>query len=512
MTSGTMESNSAKPDALPASARLNQQSPRDVGTKFNGLLGGAIFVATFGVFFLEHSAIAAVNGWWFDELFSIWSSNPAEPFSAIFLGRIEPDTTPPLYGSLLYWARTLIKDDRQAIFVLNTSAILIAAIAVIFSGRKAGFSRLAVATSIAFLLSGPVLRFVSEARPYAPAMALAFVTSWFSALAILVPRARPGPTSFALLGTVAGLTHIYAALLCGSFAAALVLLAVIWRRSDLMASGLSLGFSATLVLSIWLALWLPFHSLENLYWMKLSYATVVSALWEAKQLAIGPHLLIALIALLAFGVLWPTTRMLTSAFLVAFSIFLFLPLLISLKQPIILGRYWLQGTPAIIVLIALLARTWLFDGISSRRWHPVPIAGAFAAVAFLTISDATGFIIARAFTAAKPIWKGALVVAPLARDCPTASVHVNGFIPLFAYTSQIPDPVFADAREPATDPIKPADSKCPVLGWAEEPHPADFMHRATDEDLLRLLKVGASPSQVEILRHPTGFVILRRAR
>jgi hypothetical protein len=375
---------------------------------------------------------------------------------------------------------------------------------------EAGFPRLAIATSIAFLLSGPVLRFVSEARPYAPAMALAFVTSWFSALAILVPRARWAPTSFALLGIVAGLTHIYTALLCGSFAAALVSLAVICRRSDLMASGLSLGISATFVLSIWLAIWLPFHSLENLYWMKLSYATVISALWEAKQLAIGPHLLMVLIALLTFGVLWPTTRMLTSAFLIASAVFLFLHLLISLKQPIIFGRYWLQGTPAIIVLIALLARTWLFDGISRRSY--LPIAGAFAAGAFLTVSDATGFITARAFTAAKPIWKGALVVAPLARDCPTASVHVNGFIPLFAYTSQIPDAVFADAREPATDLINLADSKCPVLGWAEEPHLADFMRRATDEDLMKVLKVAASASQVELLRHPTGFVILRRAR
>jgi hypothetical protein len=105
------------------------------------MLGGAIFAAAFAVFLLEHSAIAEVNGWWFDELFSIWSSNPAEPFSTVFMGRIEPDTTPPLYGSLLYWVRTLIKDDRQAIFVLNTSAIVIAAIAVILSARKAGWSR-----------------------------------------------------------------------------------------------------------------------------------------------------------------------------------------------------------------------------------------------------------------------------------------------------------------------------------------------------------------------------------
>jgi hypothetical protein len=473
------------------------------------LVGGAIFIAALGVFLLEHSAIAAVNGWWFDELFSIWSSNSSEPFSAMFMERIVPDTTPPLYDSLLYWARSLIQDDRRAVFVLNMSAILISVGAVILSGRKAGSFGFALATSIGFLLSGPVLRFAPEARPYAIAMALAFVTSWFSASAIQEPHARPRRASFAVLGIVAALTHIYAALLCGSFAAALVLLAVFWRRSDLMASGLILGISATLVLSIWLALWLPFHTLEGLYWFKLSYETVVSALWEAKQLAVGPHLLIALAVLVSLGLFWPSTRILTSGFLIAFAVFLSVPLLISLKQPIILGRYWLQGAPALIVLVAFLSRTWLLDGLS-RRLRLVPTAGAVAAIAFLIVSDAAGFVTARAFTASKPAWKGAARVAPLARDCPAASVHVNGFVPFFAYTTRVPDMVFADVREPTTGLLNPADSLCPVLGWAEEPHPPDFLSRATDEDLIRLLKIGASPSQVEILRHPTGFVILRR--
>jgi hypothetical protein len=473
------------------------------------MLGGAVFIAAFALFLLEHSAIAAVNGWWFDELFSIWSSNPAEAFSAVFMGRIEPDTTPPLYGSLLYCARVLIQDDRRAIFALNTSAILISAGVVILSGRKAGITGLGFATSIGFILSGPVLRFVSEARPYALAMAVAFVTSWVSALAIQEPRARPNLTSFAVLGIVAALTHIYAALLCGSFAAALVALAIIQHRRDLMASGLILGISATLVLSIWLAVWLPFHSLDGLYWSKLSYQTVVSALWEAKQLAVGPHLFLALAALLTLGLFWPTTRLLTSAFCIASAVFLILPLLISLKQPIILGRYWLQGAPALIVLVTFLAKTWMLEG-ASRRLQLVPIAGALGAVAFLTASDASGFITARADTAAKPVWKGAALVAPLARNCSAASVHVNGFEPLFAYTTRVPETVFADVREPATKPINSTDSTCPVLGWAEEPHPADFMRRATDEDLLRLLKIGASPSDVEILRHSTGFVILRR--
>jgi hypothetical protein len=117
---------------------------------------------------------------------------------------------------------------------------------------------------------------------------------------------------------------------------------------------------------------------------------------------------------------------------------------------------------------------------------------------------------ARAFTAAKPAWKGAALVAPLARNCPAASIHVNGFVPFFAYAARVPEPVFVDIREPATQPINPAPSACPVLGWAEEPHPADYMRRATDEDVMQLMKIDGSPSQVEILRHPTGFVILRQ--
>jgi hypothetical protein len=473
------------------------------------LVGGAAFGAAFLAFLLERSAIAAVNGWWQDELYAIYASDPAEPLSVVFLGRIWPDTTPPLYGLLLYAARALVHDDRWAVFVLNTGAILVAVGAVMVSGRRAGIAGLALAASIAFLLSGPVVRFASEARPYALAIAVAFAASWLSALAIQAPHARPSKIGFAMIGIIGALTHIYAALLCGSFAVALIALAVVWRRSDLMAAGLTLGISASVVFVIWLALWLPSASLERLYWMKFSYETVIAALWEAKQLAIGPHLLAALAALLAFGLLWPATRMLTSAFCIAFAVFLAVPLVVSLWQPIIFGRYWVQGAPALVVLLAFLAKTWLLDHIG-RSSRLVSITGALAAIGLLAISDAAGFMTARAFTAAKPAWKGAAVVVPLVRNCPAASVHVNGFVPFFAYAARAPDAVFADIREPTTKPISAANMACPVLGWAEEPHPADFMRRATDGDVMELMKIEASPPEVEIWRHRTGFVILQR--
>src|ERR1700704_6388415 len=151
------------------------------------LVGGAAFGAAFLAFLLERSAIAAVNGWWQDELYAIYASDPAEPLSVVFLGRIWPDTTPPLYGLLLYAARALVHDDRWAVFVLNTGAILVAVGAVMVSGRRAG---------IAVLLSGPVVRFASEARPYTLAIAVAFAASWLSALAIQAPHARPSKIGF----------------------------------------------------------------------------------------------------------------------------------------------------------------------------------------------------------------------------------------------------------------------------------------------------------------------------
>ncbi len=472
---------------------------------------GAILAAACVAFWAEQSAIAVVNGWWQDELYSIYSSNPAEPFSVVFMGRIWPDTTPPLYGSLLYAARLLVSDDRWAVAALNIGMILLATSVVISTGRRAGMVGLAVAVSIGFLLSGPVARFVAEARPYAMAMGIVFVASWLCALAISEPRVSASRAGFALIGVIAALTHVYAALLSGSFAVALIALAAIRHRSDLMACGLALGIATSLVFLIWLALWLPSAALERLYWMKFTYETVISALWEAKQLAMGRHLLLVLAGLLAFGLLWPTTRLLTLAFCIAFALFLMLPLLVSLKQPMIFGRYWVQGAPALIVLVAFLARTWLFDP-ASQGLRFLPMAGVLAAVTFLMISDVAGFMTAYALTAQKPAWKGAALVAPLARSCPAASVHVNGFVPFFGYAAGIPDAVFADIRDPTTKPIRSASATCSVLGWAEEPHPADFMRRATIDDFMRLMKIEASPSEVEILRHPTGFVILQRGR
>ncbi|MGA8772138.1 MAG: hypothetical protein WB610_17425, partial [Rhodomicrobium sp.] len=61
--------------------------------------------------------------------------------------------------------------------------------------------------------------------------------------------------------------------------------------------------------------------------------------------------------------------------------------------------------------------------------------------------------------------------------------------------------------EEATPWLDAAASSCPVLGWAEDS--LDWQ-KLNDAALIRFLKVRTSPNEVQIVRHETGFVILKR--
>ena len=102
------------------------------------LIGVPILLAAVIAFCFEIRSISLVNGWWLDELFSIWASDPSLSFIDVLLHRILPDTSPPLYFSALYWTRRLIFDERSAIIVLNLISLAAALIAVNFASRKAG--------------------------------------------------------------------------------------------------------------------------------------------------------------------------------------------------------------------------------------------------------------------------------------------------------------------------------------------------------------------------------------
>ena len=95
------------------------------------LVGAAILVGTAIVFGFEVRSITSVNsGWFIDELFSIWASDPARGFADALTHRMLTDTSPALYYFALFWTRHLITDERTGVIVLNLVSVAAASISV----------------------------------------------------------------------------------------------------------------------------------------------------------------------------------------------------------------------------------------------------------------------------------------------------------------------------------------------------------------------------------------------
>ena len=220
---------------------LSQYASDPISTKMQTYLAIVVLLCVAFIFAGGLASVSAVSGWTLDDLFSRWASDRDVPFPVAFRDRILPDSNPPLYFTALYFVRQIISDDSVAVFVLNIGVIVGASLAVYFPSRRSGLSGLALAGIAAFALSGPVLYFASEGRAYVSALSIVFVTSWYASLAI---TGFPGQLTLkraAILGCLAALTHVYAALFCGSLAAGVSALAVFLGRKELLKPGLALG-------------------------------------------------------------------------------------------------------------------------------------------------------------------------------------------------------------------------------------------------------------------------------
>jgi len=486
---------------MPAAAEFPQR-----GASRWLMVGGALLLLIFAA---EQISIARINDWWIDELFSLWASDPSLGFGALFAARIAPDSNPPLYFSALHFARVVIPHDQTAIYALNLTALAAAIAVVIHMCGRAAMLAPGLLGSGVFLLSGPVLRYIPEARSYFLAIAFVFAASWYAAMLIMQNRWRPLLWLPVLLGAGAALAHLFAALACGVLAAGMLYAAFIQARRDIAVQSIVFGLSASLISLAWLGL--AGAPTGNVGWIKFSLQSMRVAVWELKELAFGSRVgLLAFAGLLAFGLIHRPTRVLTSAFCVPFFLFAALPLIISLKMPIIVGRYWMIGMPMAITLAALLAEAWYRQAGFSLQWS-IPSIGQGLAVLFFLSSSIGGFAAAHRFTATKPAWKGATVVAPLVKSCPAQSVRVLGATTLYALASDLSHTFFVDAA--GTNAATAIDSStCPVFGWAEHlGREDDYLEHATDEQLLEDLHLTAPPEQYEIRRHGSGYVVLRKS-
>jgi len=476
-----------------------------------------ILIAAIVAFALEIRSVLAVNGWWLDEYFSLWSTDPSLTFIEAFTQRFK-DPNPPLYYTALFWIRHLVADERAAVLLLNLTAIAIGLSATWMASAKSRTAGWPLAAAAAFLVSGPTLRYVVEARTYMIALTTAFVASWLTALAIEVRDKRPDLIAYALAGAFSGLAHLYAALVCCCLATGLFGLSLAHQRRDLMLPAIALGLSAG-IFALGFLIWVT--DLPPLVSIQFTYRSVVAAYSEFIQLALGSRTA-ALLFLALFGTslfLQPTRR-LAAAFGLAWALFVLIPLAASLKQPVIVGRYLLIATPSLIVFVIFLMRALAPFQVKPLQSQLYRLA-LLACLAYFCLAEANGYVQAHTLTSEKSIWKGAGVVAAHVTNCHPGSIHVYpGVTWLFATASHASASLFVDAERTDTRFLALADSKCLVLGWAEHIYHGiganigaeNFVLNASAEELLRIVKIDASPSEVNIDRHWSGFVVTKRLR
>ena len=428
------------------------------------LIGLSVLFAAAVVFSFEIHSISLVNRWTLDELYSIWASDPSIGFADVFTHRILTDTPPPFFYSALFWTRHLIGNERAAILLLNLTALAVALIAINIASWRAGLLGWALAAGAAFLLSGPVLRYVPEGRSYFMALSVTFVASWYCALAIEVPDKRPHLLSFGLIGLIGASIHLYAALFCACLGGGLVGVSLLFKRRDLLAPGLVLGISACVITGLFLPL--AIGSIDKVRWTALSFQAILSAYWEVRTLTLGSHPAVLLLSVLfAAGLVLPATRPLTVAFALMLFLFFLFPILASLKKPIIGGRYWLIGAPSIIVFVLFMTRAFFVRG-ADRPGARLYWVGALVGLSFLAVTGVNGFFVARADTAKKEDWSGAAIVAPLLQHCAPGSVHVYtswGFVPGFAFLAHAPEDLFIAINSPENAWIEAEDSSARFL-------------------------------------------------
>jgi hypothetical protein len=476
------------------------------------LLALPAFLAAVIIFAIELRALSAINGWWLDELFSLWETDPAVSFLRV-LGRLR-QATPPLYDVLLYGVRQLISDPRAAVIVLNLS-VLAAGFAIIFaSARKAGMLAWVLLLAAALLCTGAFARYTIEGRTYLLAMTLALLVSWFCSLAILTADKRPRLAVFLLLSVLCAAAHTFAALLCGCLAAGMLTVALIGKRGELIRPALALALPAG-VLALGFTLW----TLNRVpHWMKFDSPAVYGVYRELKTLGFGSGLGLALFGcVLIEALVARPTRRLAVMFGIAWVLFAAVPIAISLRHPAMTGRYFLIAAPSFFVFAVLSMREML--AAKAGRGRVVAYRSvALAALSFMLAADAGGYPAARWSTGAKAIWSGADLVAPHLHECPAGTIHVfPEVVDEFTVMVGAPPGTFVSALWDSTRFVGVKDSPCPVLGWAEHifegEHPSKtypFVSGATAEELLHILKIDALPSQVSIARHWSGYVVMKR--
>lgn len=459
---------------------------------------------------------------WIDEAFSLWAADPAHSLWDMQTRLLTSETNPPLHFWLLHGFRRIIGDPRLAGHALNWVVLGLALSIIVGLPWRAGRARLGLILGIVFLMSPSTMSFMQDIRSGLTAMSLCGAAVALSAAVRLTGRADRVELVFAaMLGALAGLSHVYGALFTGCLAATMVGEAAIKRDRSQAMFGLVLGGACSVSFATWFGwLWISTGGhLESIAWLAtlppllgfdLVWRSYFGPVWA--WYAIGAGLLLALTAA-AF-------RRSAAILLACVGMVVAVITLISLNMPILFFRYFLILGPPFHMLLAIAAYDLIDRYREADRPGPLAALAVLGGCLVLTLPVLIGLGDAAVLVENQdPWWSGIDRVKAEAGHCPSHLVRVNlsdapelldGKLFGFNYLVQGTGLRIEDAAPPAKD-VSAID--CSVVGWAEH-MPASgagtVPDAPTEADALKLMNLtNARHVPLKIERHFFGFVIYK---
>lgn len=449
--------------------------------------------------------IAPLRGLWYDEYWSLYTADLSTDPALLFA-----DINTPLYYLLLRAALMTGLSGALALIFVNQVAIVVFSTVVLWLFTRAGSFWFGLAAIGVVLASPTVLTYGLEGRFYALAQ-----FSCFALTAAVLTRLDAGPRKydlalFTLLAAIASAAHLFGALFVGSLSAGMILITFRTSRQDTILAFVT-GAVAAVVAGAWVVVarsaMFDAGGLAN--WIPPGTAWLIGQFWFVNRLLSGltPNIVL-LAAAVASCALAPRSR--PYALLFAFTAVLFfgLPVLASVRLPVVTGRYLTIASPA-------LTLTAMFMGWRALESRTLPARlGAGLTAAFLVIAVSAAPSVAHRMT-----WVGrwpydTAGVRAGVEGCTSPRVRIyvpaegiRGAVHIFSYEQAMGqrDVSLVTSRMPSEDV---AFYPCRLIGWGEQVFfsPAEV----TDDEVLRLLGLtNSQDAKLRVERRDYGFLVLR---
>lgn len=470
----------------------------------------AAFVAGLTAYIVFMLQSAPTRGLWYDEYWTLYFADPNSPAGVIF-----SDTNNPTYYLLLRVALLAGLEGQGAIAAANQVAVLALSAATLTIWALAKRPLFGLAALGAIFASPAAMTFALEGRFYAIAI-FACVAFTAALLARIDTKSRQFDIWIYVLAVIASASHLFSAIYVGAAAASYVLLSARTSREDAIFS-LTVGATAVVVTVAWIAVaWKTLFGPTSLVsWIQDSWGPtfIYGQFWFVNKMlaGVGPNvfLLVAGLAAASFG---KVARPYIILLALTLAIFILLPSVASLWQPMLRDRYLSIPVSSFLLIGLFAVFRSVEDPPTLMRRAGMVLTGLFMAVLVVTSNSVAHRITNELrypfqVAEARALLEGcanprARIYVPALQ---TVGVVSQQAVYEYAYETALawPDADLVSSRMPAEDV---SAYPCQLVAWGEL---ADFTRVSQQEllDILNLRNDGDAP--LEVRHWHMGFAVVR---